>query len=52
MQATAGGLLSVRLVATFLGVSTATVYKLYASGDLQSIRVGAAQRVSREALAR
>jgi len=52
LQATAGALLSVRQVAAFLGVSTATVYKLCASGDLPSVRVGAALRVSRDGLTR
>jgi len=51
LQATAGALLSVRQVAALLGVATATVYKLCASGEMPSVRVGAALRVSREALA-
>jgi len=52
LRSSAGGLLSVREVAAFLGVSTATVYKLFASGDLPSVRVGATLRLSREALMR
>ena len=41
-----GPLLSVRAVAAHLGVSTATVYKLVASGDLPHARVSNAIRIA------
>jgi excisionase family DNA binding protein len=41
-----GHLLTVRAVADRLGVSTATVYKLVAQGDLPHIRVSNAIRVA------
>jgi excisionase family DNA binding protein len=44
-------LLMVKQVAARLGVSTATVYKLCASGELAHVRVLNAIRVSPEALA-
>ena len=40
-----GHLLTVRAVASRLGVSTATVYKLVAHGDLPHVRVSNAIRV-------
>jgi len=41
-----GHLLTVRAVAARLGVSTATVYKLVAQGDLPHVRVSNAIRIS------
>jgi excisionase family DNA binding protein len=41
-----GHLLTVRAVAARLGVSTATVYKLVAQGDLPHARVSNAIRIS------
>ncbi len=43
--------LSVRQVAQLLGVSTATVYRLCTSGDLQHFRISNAIRVSADDLA-
>jgi len=54
LQAVEGGrghLLTVRAVAGRLGVSTATVYKLVAGGDLPHIRVSNAIRVTPDDLA-
>jgi excisionase family DNA binding protein len=45
-----GHLLTVRAVAAVLGVSTATVYKLAARGDLRSVRVSNALRIHPDAL--
>jgi excisionase family DNA binding protein len=45
-----GHLLSARAVASHLGVSTATVYKLCGSGKLPHVRVGNAIRVEPGAL--
>lgn len=39
-------------VAEMLGISKATVYHLAASGQLPSVRVGKALRISREAIDR
>jgi excisionase family DNA binding protein len=41
-----GVLLTVRVVAGRLGVSTATIYKLVAEGDLPHVRVSNAIRVA------
>jgi excisionase family DNA binding protein len=45
-------LLSVRDVASRLGVSTATVYKLCASGELAHVRVSNAIRIAQDAVER
>jgi len=46
-----GHLLTVRAVAARLGVSTATVYKLVAQGDLPHARVSNAIRISPDDIA-
>lgn len=35
-----------------LGVSRETIYRLIASGDLESVKIGAARRISHEAITR
>ncbi len=50
VSAASGDLLTVREFAAVLRMSTATVYKLVATGELSHVRVGNSIRISRAAI--